>query len=232
MKRFWATVECDVRLQIRNGFYYATAFVLLFWVGLLSQLPVGNLGWLLPPLVVGNLLITTFYFVGGLVLLERDEGSLEARVATPLRFGEYLGAKVLSLTALALVENLLIVALFRGATFAPLALIAGITMAAVLLVLAGFACVVRYTSINEFLMPSIVYTSLACVPLLTYLGGWEHWLVYLHPLQAPLLLIQAAFAPASPWQLGYGLAYSIVWAGLLYRWSLHAYHHTIVAGAR
>ena len=50
-------------------------------------------------MIMGNLVIGTFYFMGGLVLLEKDEGSLEARVTTPLKPTEYLSAKVLTLTS-------------------------------------------------------------------------------------------------------------------------------------
>ena len=52
MKRLLATLRTDVRLQFRNGFYYATAFVVALWVLLFSQLHVGpgglDVGWLLP----------------------------------------------------------------------------------------------------------------------------------------------------------------------------------------
>jgi hypothetical protein len=55
MKRLLATVRCDVTLQLRHGFYYATAFVLVVCVALVSRIPSLDLGWLLPALVLGNL---------------------------------------------------------------------------------------------------------------------------------------------------------------------------------
>ncbi|MBR9990063.1 MAG: ABC transporter permease, partial [Gemmatimonadetes bacterium] len=76
MRRLRATLLCDVRLQLRNGFYYATAFMLLVWALILAWLPAADLRWILPPLVLGNLVINTFYFLAALVLLEHDEGSL------------------------------------------------------------------------------------------------------------------------------------------------------------
>jgi hypothetical protein len=47
----------------------------------------------------------------------------------------------------------------------------GITLAATLFCLFGIALVVRYESINEFLMPSVVYTSLLSLPLLGIWGS-------------------------------------------------------------
>lgn len=37
MRRLLATMRCDIRLQARHGFYYATAFVLIVCVALISR---------------------------------------------------------------------------------------------------------------------------------------------------------------------------------------------------
>ena len=39
MKRLLTTMWWDIRLQLRNGFYYATAFIVVAWVVVRSQLP-------------------------------------------------------------------------------------------------------------------------------------------------------------------------------------------------
>ena len=225
MKRLLATVRCDVTLQLRHGFYYATAFVLICCVVLVSRIPSVDLSWLLPALLFGNLLLNTFYFIGGLILLEKSEGTLEAQVITPLRTWEYLVSKVGTLTLLGLVENTVIVMLLVGLGFNLLPL------AAALYCLAGVIAVVRYHSINEYLMPSVLYTSLLLTPLLPYLAQWDTWLIYLHPLQATLLLAQSAFHPAPRWQAIYGVLYSTLWIGLLAHFSRRAFVRFIVAGA-
>jgi fluoroquinolone transport system permease protein len=38
-------------------------------------------------------------------------------------------------------------------------------------------------------------------------------LLYLHPLQGPLILMRAAFGPLAAWQLVYGLLASALWLG-------------------
>ena len=90
MHRLAATVLLDLRLQLRNGFYYAVAFVLACWFLLLTRLPPLDWGYVLPAVVFGNLVMVNFYFVAGLVLLEKGEGTLEAQVVTPLADWEYL----------------------------------------------------------------------------------------------------------------------------------------------
>lgn len=230
MRRLLAAARCDVRLQLRNGFHYAAAFVVAAWGFLLYRARALDWGDVLPALLLGNLVVSTFYFLAGLVLLEKGERTLEALVVTPLRSGEYLAAKVGTLTLLATAESLLIAVLLRGAGFGVPALVAGCALAAVLFCLAGFLAVVRYDSINQFLLPSVAYTSVLLLPLFPYLGVGDGPWVYLHPVQAPLLVIRAAFRPVGAGELVYGVAYSAVWIALLWAASRRAFHHFVVAG--
>jgi fluoroquinolone transport system permease protein len=216
MRRLRATLLCDVRLQLRNGFYYATAFILLVWALILAWLPAADLRWILPPIVLGNLVLNTFYFLAALVLLEHDEGSLHARRVTPHRQHEYHASKLITLTALALAENLLIVVLFHGTGFAWLTMSLAIIIASAVYALMGMIAVARYDSINAFLMPSVLYTAFAEIPLLVYLGGVRHPIVFLHPLQPALLLAEGAFRPLGAAELAYGIGAGVTWCAVLF----------------
>ena len=229
MKRLAATLRCDIFLQFRNGFYFMSVFVLVVWVLLFSFLPELELGWIMPILLFGNLMVGTFFYIGGLVLLEKGEGTLEAQVVTPLRRGEYLASKVLSLTLLGIAENLLITLLVYGVRVNYLILLAGIFLAAALYELFGFTVVIRYNSVNEYLFPAILYTLLLSLPLVDYFDLWKSPLFYLHPMQAPLLVLKAAFQPVPAGQLLYGLVYSLVWIGLLARLSQRAFYRFITS---
>jgi fluoroquinolone transport system permease protein len=231
MRRLLATIHCDVILQLRQGFYYATAFVLVFCVTVVSRIPAVNLSWLLPALVLGNLMMNTFYFIGGLILLEKGEGTLEAQVVTPLRTWEYLASKIGTLTLLALVENIVIVILLGGFRFSVLPLATSIVLTSILYCLAGVVAVVRHHSINEYLMPSVLYTSLLSAPLLPYLIQWDGWLLYLHPLHATLKLAQGAFQPMEYRQMIYGVLYPTLWVGVMVYFGQHAFRRFIITGA-
>jgi fluoroquinolone transport system permease protein len=230
MYRLATTIYCDMTLQFRNGFYAATAFVTILWALILMQIGTFDLRWLLPPLVVGNLMVGTFAFIGGLVLLERDEGSLTAQAVTPLRIGEYLTSKLVTLTLLAVLETLAIVFLIVGWHFNAFLLVAGTILAAAIYGLAGFIAVARYDSINEYLLPSGMYIALLWLPLVAYLGQWRPWILYLHPLAAPLLLVEAAFVAIPPWQITYAIGYSLAWMILLYLASRFASRRWIIEG--
>ena len=230
MSRLFATIRVDIRLQVRNGFYYAVVFFLLGWFVLLSQLPEIDWGYLLPPIVLGNLVAVSFYFMGGLVLLEKGEGTLEAQVVTPLADWEYLVSKIVTLTALSLVEHLMIVSSAYGPGFGAASLVVGIALAAILYTLLGFIAVARYDSINEYLFPSTFYVMALSLPFLHYFGVWESWLMYLHPLQAPLVIMKGAFRPIEAWEWAYGLLYSALWITILFGFNRRAFSRFIIAG--
>ncbi len=230
MNRMLSTIRWDVTLQARNGFYAATAFVLGMTALGVLQLPTQrlNLSWLLPAMTLNNLLITSFYFISALVLLEKTEGTLTAQVVTPLRINEYLGGKVATLVVLGVGHNLALALLFRGVSFNLLWLVAGIVFCAIIYILGGFAAVARYSSINAYLFPSLPIASALAFPLLPYALGWDHWLIYLHPMQAPVVLMQAAFAPVEGWKLAYAIGYCVLSTILAYGIAARAFRRFVV----
>lgn len=212
MRRLAAALRCDIRIQYRNGFYAAAALVAAFWMLGLSRLPDAALARLLPPFLLSNLMINTFYFVAGQVLLEKDEGSLSMIDVTPLRPHEYLASKVGTLAFLSALESLLIALAACGPGFRIPPFLAGIAAASALLTLAGFIVVSRYDSINAFLMPSALVVLAFAPPFLPYFGFAESRWMFLHPLQAPLTLLRAAFETRPALEIAYGLAWSGLWA--------------------
>jgi fluoroquinolone transport system permease protein len=224
-------MRCDVRLQLRNGFYLAVGFLLAILAAVISQLP--DFAWepIVAPLILGNLSLATFMFMAGLVLLEKDEGTLEAQVVTPLRSGEYLVSKTATLTGLSVAENVVVAILVCGLGLRLGPLVVGIVLAAALYCLAGFIAVARYDSINEFLFPSMLYIAAFSLPILHYAGLWETPLMYLHPLQAPLVVLGGAVVPLTAWQWLYGVGYSALWIGLGFAWSRRAFLKFVVARA-
>jgi fluoroquinolone transport system permease protein len=104
----------------------------------------------------------------------------------------------------------------------------GKVLLALLYALAGFSFVVRYDSINTFMLPSVLFTALFSIPFLHYLGIWSSPLLYLHPLQAPLLLLKAAFQPVAAWEVVYGVLYSAVFIALAYAWSQRAFYKFVI----
>ena len=214
MNRLSARMAWDTRLQQRNGFYYAAAVVALLMVILASWLPQSSLPWLLPVVLFANLLTNGFYFIGGLVLLEKGEGSLEAQLVTPLRDWEYLAGKIATLCLLSLAESLAIVLIAYGPGANLLLLIVGVILCAALFCCLGFLVVIRYDAINEYLFPSFLAATFLALPLLEHFKLWSHALFWVHPLQPPMVLLRSAFTSVTVPELAFALGGSVLWTGI------------------
>jgi fluoroquinolone transport system permease protein len=228
INRLASTVLLDFRQQVRYGFVIAAAFSVIVMIAMLSQLDHQGSQLFLPLFILMNLLIGTFYFIAGMVLFEKGEGVLHGLVVTPLRVEEYLGSKVFTLTALAIVENLVIATVIFGTGYNVPLMVAGTILVAIIYVLLGFVVVSRYGSISEYLMPSMLFVIAFMLPLFDYLKIFETPLMYLHPMQAPLLILKAAVVPVETWQLAYGVAYSLLVILVAFVLSKRAFYKHIV----
>ena len=228
MSRLLATIRTDFFIQYRNGFYYVVALLLVLLVILVSQIPKFDWSPVLAPLILGNMMMVTFYFVGGLVLLEKREGTLEAQVVTPLRMREYLGSKLITLTTIALLENLVFVMIVSGLQFKLAPLLIGVISASVIYVLLGFVAVARFDSISEYLMPSMLYVIVFSIPFLDYFELWTPRLMILNPVQGPLLIMKAAFEPVTTGEFTSALISTVGWIAIAYALARQSFRRFLI----
>jgi fluoroquinolone transport system permease protein len=229
MTRMLTLLHQDTRLQQRHGFYYAAVFVALVWIALLWSLPASLLPIAVPFIIFTDLGIVGFYFMAGTILMEKEENTLAALVVTPMRFGEYLAAKLVTLTLLAVVLSLLVAVATYGTGFNWLMLAGGGISTSLLTLLVGFISVAPYHSISSYIMPSQLYLLPLSVPLLPFFGVWEHPLFYVFPTHGSLLMLRAAFEPIAAWQVAYALSYQLLWVVALAWLAYRAFNRHIVA---
>ena len=201
MRRAVALVRWEVRLQRRYMFYAITAIVALIWVVVLGLLPAAaraDPAGLVPFFVLTNLQLTAFFFAAALVLLERNQGVLAALLVSPLGADGYLSVRVVSLTALGLVENVAIIRLVFGPNLHWGWLVLGTAAVCVLYVLAAVSAVAPHAGITTFLIPSVGWVTIFSVPLLGYYEIVPWWTFAWHPLMPPLRFLEAATRDVPP----------------------------------
>src|SRR5688572_27895366 len=171
MRAWLGFVRWDVTIQARNGFYWASAFVAVAMGALAAALPAAIRQqpdvWV-APIVIMNLQITTFFFVTGLVLLDRDEGTLTALAASPLSAGQYLAAQAATLTVLAAVETVVIIWIGFGFGGAWLLILPAIGLLGIIYTGLGALIATRYESVNTLLLPASVLITVLLFPLLPH----------------------------------------------------------------
>lgn len=212
MRRLWSSLRLDFRQQQRNGFYYAALFVMGFWLlGInLTALKTIDPVSFVPLLVVFNALLTAFYFVAAQMLLEKGEGTLAGLSVTPLRRWEYLVSKIMSLAAITVAEELVVVLYSFGWPHNLVLTILGMLGMSALYTLIGCWLTSRYESLNHFLMPSVLAILFLLLPFGSVLGLPWIWLAW-HPLMPALQLVQAGTTVLPMGQVLYGLIGTLGW---------------------
>ena len=225
MNALFTLVRWDAVLQARNGFYWATAFVVVAFGALLLNVPeaarADRAAWV-PALLAINLQITTFFFVAGLILLERDEGTLTALAVSPLLPGIYLAARIITLTTLAAVETIAIVWIVFGADGSWAFVLAGTVALGVTYTGFGVAIGTRYESINAMLLPASVFVAALLLPLLPHFGLAPRMAFLLHPTEPALTLIRAGYRATAAIDMAFGVVGSVIWGTIAYRWGVRS----------
>ncbi len=234
MIRWVSAVKHDVTFQIRHGFYLAYAFVVLVYIGILMYVPdhlsqiVGLFILYSDPALLG------FFFIGAILLLEREQHIIRALFITPLRLKEYVTAKVCSLLLLSLLSAALI-EVGRGGEglFSPWYWL-GIGMMSICNTLLGISIAVRCTSVNMFFLvtPAVVVPLL--LPFVSLLSPAADWWLWMAPGYGAFRMLEHGLGgnPATVPELTAAVAVMAVWivpAYLLASVSLKAH---ILDGAR
>lgn len=229
--RIAACLKNDVRLQLRYRLYHVYLFVTIVYIVILLLLPDGTRHTLLPVLISTDPGLIGFLFIGGIVLLEKGDQILQVLFITPLRFHEYIIAKVLSLIALAIVATLVIaVAATRLSFNAPL-LIVGVGLTSFFFTLIGMVAVSRFNTLSEYIVFAGFGVNIVLfLPLLEYFDLLSTPVFYLFPTKASLVLLRAAFEDKSlgAGDLIYGITSLLGWSALAYLWAYRWFTRYIV----
>jgi fluoroquinolone transport system permease protein len=233
MSRLSATLRLDAQLQARNKVYWIVAVASLgLGLALAALFSPDQLRFFMPVVALSGVGITAFFLVGVLLMLERGEGTLDVVLVSPLRPSEYLASKLLTVTALALVESAVIAGVAFGVAFSFPWLAAAVLLRAGLVAAVGVAVGVRCRSITQFLLPAVGLTLAFDLPVVWYLELWQSPVFYILPTLPSLLLAKAAFLPVEPLQLAYASIYGVLVVGAAVFWASRALDRFVVRGER
>lgn len=222
MRRSLALLTLEARVQRRYGIHATGVILAVLWSGVLLLVP-PEAALVVTPLVLLVDTATVGVFLGAaMVLLERGEGSLAAVLITPVRTGELIGAKALSLTALSLAIAVPVAVAGARGSFGAASVLAGVGLTALLMLLLGLALVAPHRSIIGFLTfapwPLI---PLMGVPLARGVGLLEHPVAHVVPTTAAFELVAAGFGPTRPQPLA--VVYLLACVALAWRFAVRRF---------
>lgn len=115
-------------------------------------------------------------------------------ISTPLRFWEYLAAKLTVLLVISLTVAVVVVTVAHEFAYHLGPLVTGVVLGMLLMLLVGFITSLPFTSVSDwFMSATIPLAVVSSLPVLHYSGVWPNPVLYLIPTQGPLLLLGAAF---------------------------------------
>ncbi len=186
-------LKADVRFQFKQGFYLVYIILTLFYMILLGKLPTEWKSIVVPLVLYSDPAMVGFFFIGALVMLEKVQGVTQYVVVTPLRSVEYLLAKALSLTVLALAATFLITITVYDQPLNWFLLIVGVTLTSFFFVLYGFAVAAACTTMNQYFIRMIPFLLLIVLPCFSMIGFPYSWVFNIFPSVAGLKLVYGAF---------------------------------------
>ena len=199
----------DARLQLRYGIFAAYAVVVAIYVGVLLSVGPHLPQWAPAFIIFTDPAALGFFFLGGLMMLERSEGVRTALATTPLSMIDYLAAKTLTLTGLAL---LACIALYLAHGTGNAALLLGtVALTSFQYVGIGVPIALRFKTVSGYLMGSTGFLTPVIAPaFLALLEPFPLWLTAIPSVsQFRLMLVATGAATAAPAELAIMLAISI-----------------------
>lgn len=169
LKKLRTCIKADFLFQLKHGFYYIYIILAVFYIVLLSFFDENIVKILLPILIYSDPAALGLFFIGGMVLLEKEQGILSLLYITPLTTSEYIISKLFSLGVISILSATAIsfVAYSGSTNYALLAV--GILLTSIFFTLIGFIISAKAKSVNDYMVkiiPVMIIIILPCLSLI------------------------------------------------------------------
>jgi len=220
LKRIATSIKADFLFQLKHGFYYVYIILALMYLIILSQFNQDIAKIILPIVIYIDPAVLGLFFIGGIVLLEKEQGILSLLYITPLRVWEYILSKLVTLTAISTLAGVAIAYLSYSGKINIFLLLIGIILTAVCFTLLGFIIATKAKSVNHYIVrvaPAMALFSLPCFSLIpnSIVPKFADKLLMVIPSVAALKITLAAFLPYSNNEIVFCIIWLLVFDILL-----------------
>lgn len=227
--RFLSLLSQDIRFQIRHGFYHAYLIISFLYILLLYFIPNQEMKELISVIVIfTDPSSLGFFFIGGMILLEKDQQIFDPLFVTPVKVQAYIFSKLISLSLLATATSVLIKTVAFGFTYHFINMFIGVFLTSLFFSLIGINIAAKANSLNHFFLLAMIYTPIFSIPLLSTLQLYDHVAFYLIPMRASLLLIEGSFQSLNLAQYLYSISMLILSIIIAYKIAYKQFHQHIV----
>lgn len=207
--RFKNLLLWDMKFQKRYGFYLLYGILTVFYVVLLCSMPQSWKENAAALLIYSDPAAMGLFFMGAIILLEKSQRVTSFFAVSPICVWEYVCAKVLSLSMIALLVAavLAIVANHKSLSL----LLTGTLLSSVLFTLSGMIIATKITSLNQFILATVPVEILAFVPAVLHLFDITPDFLRCYPSNACMDLIAGRACSKTGLMLTVGLIVILFW---------------------
>lgn len=205
--RLASLIKLDAMLIVRNKILLVTLVVTALYAAVFQVLPETHFRTVISILIFTDPVMLGFLFIGVMVLFEKQGNTLHALSVSPVREGEYIASKAITLTTLALLSALVMSLAAVGFRFQVLFLSIAVVLSSFLFIFLGFTGVSRVQTFNQYFIVIPLFMIPCFLPFLNNFGITDTILWYVIPTQASLILFEAAFSEVGLYDKIYALVY-------------------------
>lgn len=222
----------DSIFEFKQGFHIIYLIISFLYLLILSQLPQEYIVYVLPIIIFSDPSVLGLFFIGGTVLLEKDQGILNSILVTPLTTIEYLIGKILSLAAISTLSAIFISLVSYRAYVNYLYLIAGTLLTSIFFTLIGIIIVTKSRSVNEFFVKMVPYIIIFLAPCFLLIKFSNLMLLDLFPTVSLLKLVYLSYHDINHLEAILQIIYMITINLLLLRYTRLKFEERMVYGGR
>jgi len=226
--RLSVALRYDVLFQFRHGFYYAYGLITLFYSVALIFVPMAYKDFVLVFLLFTDTTILGFFFVGGMMILEKGQGVYDGLFVTPLKTIEFFFSRVLSLTLLALIVSFIIILSAKGIPYNLLIFILAVILSSSLFTLVGMAIASKAKTVNGYFITSIGYTMILVFPMLDYLHLYSSKFFMIIPTASALFLLEVSLKGGNLLEIVGHFLYLFFWTFIAAFWAWKWFHRYVI----
>lgn len=188
--RLITTTLHDIKFQFKHGFYFIYAIMVMFYIIAMGILPYAWKGSATIAILFIDPAALGFFFIGGILLLEKGERVLDALFVSPLRVWEFVLAKALSLGVISVLAGVIIAVIGLGTQVDMVLLALSLLFGSIFYTFVGLASGVRAKTVNQFMIITVPAEILLGAPPILLLFGVKSFLLELMPGSLILRLFQ------------------------------------------
>ncbi|KAA3618724.1 MAG: hypothetical protein DWQ05_07110 [Calditrichaeota bacterium] len=209
--RLLDAIRYDMLFQFRHGFYFVYLLITILYIIVILFLPADIQNKATTFLLFSDTATLGFFFIGAIILLEKDQNILESLFVTPLKIYEYFLAKVISLAIISMISAVAILIFTHGLSANWHVFIPGFLLSSGFFTIFGAIFGIIAKSVNDYFAKILGIGLVMATPILSYFSIFETPVFYLLPTHATLILIDVVFVNYSALEIFYAFVNLSFW---------------------